>query len=34
MRIDAHQLLPATPGAHHELVSLHFGTPGRGPRRS
>ena len=35
MRIDAHPLLPATPGAHHELVSLHFGTPatsGGGPK--
>jgi predicted deacylase len=32
MRIDSHQLLPATPGVHHELVSLHFGTPGRGPK--
>ncbi|MFO1340920.1 MAG: succinylglutamate desuccinylase/aspartoacylase family protein [Burkholderiaceae bacterium] len=36
MRTEHHALLPATPGARHELVSLHFGashgTPGAGPK--
>jgi predicted deacylase len=32
MRTDTHALLPATPGARHELVSLHFGRPGAGPK--
>jgi len=32
MRIESHLLLPATPGARHELVSLHFGHPGGGPK--
>jgi uncharacterized protein len=32
MHIATHALLPATPGSRHELVSLHYGTPGRGPK--
>jgi predicted deacylase len=32
MRTDTHALLPATPGARHELVSLHYGRPGAGPK--
>ncbi|WP_374565237.1 succinylglutamate desuccinylase/aspartoacylase family protein [Ideonella sp.] len=36
MRTEHHPLLPSTPGARHELVSLHFGTsharPGAGPK--
>jgi hypothetical protein len=32
MRIDHHPLRPATPGTRQELVSLHYGTPGQGPK--
>ena len=32
MRIEHHPLIPAAPGAHLELVSLHHGTPGAGPK--
>jgi predicted deacylase len=32
MRTELHPLLPATPGSRHELVSLHFGQPGAGPK--
>lgn len=32
MRTESHPLLPATPGARHELVSLHYGQPGAGPK--
>jgi hypothetical protein len=32
MRTVNHPLLPAAPGARHELVSLHYGTPGHGPK--
>jgi uncharacterized protein len=32
MRIENHPLIPAAPGARLELVSLHHGTPGRGPK--
>jgi len=32
MRTELHPLPPAAPGARHELVSLHYGMPGRGPK--
>lgn len=32
MRTEHHPLLPATPGTRQELVSLHHGTPGQGPK--
>lgn len=32
MRTESHALLPATPGTRHELVSLHYGQPGAGPK--
>ncbi len=32
MRIEHHPLRPATPGTRQELVSLHHGTAGRGPK--
>ncbi|HJV68930.1 succinylglutamate desuccinylase/aspartoacylase family protein [Ideonella sp.] len=32
MRTELHPLPPAAPGTRHELVSLHYGTPGRGPK--
>lgn len=32
MKIVHHPLLAATPGTRQELVSLHFGTPGAGPK--
>jgi uncharacterized protein len=32
MRTESHLLLPATPGSRHELISLHFGQPGAGPK--
>lgn len=31
-RLVHHALQPATPGVHAELVSLHYGTPGDGPK--
>ncbi|MCO5978160.1 succinylglutamate desuccinylase/aspartoacylase family protein [Ideonella oryzae] len=32
MHIVRHPLASATPGTTHELVSLHYGTPGQGPK--
>lgn len=32
MRTEHHVLLPAHPGQRHELVSLHHGSPGAGPK--
>jgi len=32
MHICHHPLLPATPGTRRELISLHYGTPGAGPK--
>lgn len=32
MNTLTHPLLAATPGTRHELVSLHYGTPGIGPK--
>lgn len=32
MQTVHHTLLPSTPGTTHDLVSLHFGTPGSGPK--
>ncbi|OYU67012.1 MAG: succinylglutamate desuccinylase, partial [Burkholderiales bacterium PBB5] len=32
MILIEHPLLSATPGTHHTLVSLHYGTPGSGPK--
>ena len=32
MRTEHHALLAATPGTRHELVSLHYGRPGAGPK--
>ena len=32
MKTVTHALIPATPGTRQELVSLHFGTPGAGPK--
>ena len=32
MKLVRHSLLPAAPGAQYELVSLHYGTPGVGPK--
>jgi predicted deacylase len=32
MRTEHHPLLPAAPGARHELISLHHGRPGAGPK--
>lgn len=32
MHIVRHPLASATPGTSHELVSLHYGTPGQGPK--
>ena len=32
MKLVRHSLLPAAPGAQYELVSLHYGTPGAGPK--
>lgn len=34
MHIVRHPLASATPGTTHELVSLHYGTPGQGPKVS
>ncbi|MEK8032304.1 succinylglutamate desuccinylase/aspartoacylase family protein [Ideonella sp. DXS29W] len=32
MRTEHHSLLASTPGARHELISLHHGQPGAGPK--
>lgn len=32
MRTEHHPLLPAAPGSRHELISLHHGRPGAGPK--
>jgi predicted deacylase len=34
MQIVRHALLQATPGLSHELISLHYGSPGRGLKAS
>lgn len=34
MRLQRHPLLQSTPGTQQELVSLHYGTPGRGLKAS
>lgn len=32
MHLQHHPLVSATPGTRRELISLHFGTPGQGPK--
>jgi predicted deacylase len=32
MKIHRHPLLPAAPGTRREITTLHFGTPGSGPK--
>lgn len=32
MKTLVHSLPPTAPGCHHDLLSLHFGTPGAGPK--